>query len=127
MVRGLRWGGVGASIADVKAEPAKAGMLGFDTNTKLTATTARALREAGFRFAIRYLSRNAKPPAKDLTADELNTILDAGLAVMAVQHVAPSGWAPSDTLGVEDGGKPPSPSRARGLPGKSGVWSRLER
>jgi len=110
----------------VNAEPAVAGMHGFDTNTKLTATTARALRDAGFKFAIRYLSRKAKPPARDLTADELNIILDAGLAVMAVQHVAPSGWTPSDTLGVEYGGNAAAHARAVGLAEKSSVWLDLE-
>lgn len=126
MTMALRLESVAAGIADVKAEPAEAGMHGFDTNTKLTATTAKALREAGFKFAIRYLSRKAKPPAKDLTADEFNIILDAGLAVMAVQHVAPSGWTPSDTLGVEYGGNAAAHARAVGLPEKSSVWLDLE-
>ncbi len=117
---------VAAGIPALKAEAAAAGMLGFDANTKLTATTARALRDAGFKFAIRYLSRKAKPPAKDLTADELNIILDAGLAAMAVQHVAPSGWIPSDTLGVEYGGNAAAHAQAVGLPEKSSVWLDLE-
>src|SRR4051794_5931162 len=125
MMAALSVEGVAASIPDVKAEPAKAGMLGFDTNTKLTATTAKALREAGFRFAIRYLSRKANPSAKDLSAAELNIILDAGLAVMAVQHVAPSGWTPSDTLGVEYGDNAAAHARSIGLGEKSSVWLRL--
>ncbi|WFU23926.1 murein L,D-transpeptidase catalytic domain family protein [Bradyrhizobium sp. CB1717] len=127
MIRALRAESVEAdSITSVRAEPAEAGMHGFDANTKLTATTAKALKEAGFKFAIRYLSRKAKPPAKDLTADELDIILDAGLAVMAVQHVAPSGWTPSDTLGVECGGNAATHARAIGLPEKSSVWLDLE-
>ena len=118
--------GMAAGIPSVTAEPAEAGTHGFDTNTKLTATTSKALREAGFKFAIRYLSRKAKPPARDLTADELNIILDAGLAAMAVQHVAPSGWTPSDTLGVEYGGNAAAHARAVGLAEKSSVWLDLE-
>ena len=101
-------------------------MHGFDANTKLTATTAKALKDAGFKFAIRYLSRKARPPARDLTADELDIILGAGLAVMAVQHVAPSGWTPSDTLGVECGGNAAAHARAIGLPEKCSVWLDLE-
>ena len=115
-----------AAGPSLRVEPAEAGMHGFDANTKLTATTAKALKDAGFKFAIRYLSRKAKPPAKDLTADELDIILDAGLAVMAVQHVAPSGWTPSDTLGVECGGNAAAHARAVGLPEKSSVWLDLE-
>src|SRR5262245_305728 len=126
MMGALSLESVAAGIPSVKAEPAKAGMHGFDANTKLTATTAKALREAGFTFAVRYLSRKANPPAKDLTADEFNIILDAGLAVMAVQHVAPSGWTPSDTLGVEHGGNAAAHARAVGMPEKSSVWLDLE-
>ncbi len=126
MIGALSLRSVAAGITDVKAEPAKAGMQGFDTNTRLTATTAKALREAGFTFAIRYLSRKAKPPAKDLTAAELNIVLDAGLAVMAVQHVTPSDWTPSDTLGVEYGGNAAAHARAIGLAEKSSVWLDLE-
>jgi hypothetical protein len=122
----LRLESVAASVPGVRAEPAEAGMHGFDANTKLTATTAKALKEAGFKFAIRYLSRKAKPPAKDLSADELDIILDAGLAVMAVQHTAPSGWTPSDTLGVECGGNAAAHARAIGLPEQSSVWLDLE-
>jgi hypothetical protein len=115
-----------SNIPRMIAEPAAAGVHGFDANTKLTAATAKALREAGFRFAVRYLSRKAKPSSKDLTADELNVILDAGLAVMAVQHVAPDGWTPSDTLGVEYGGHAAAHARTVGLVEKSSVWLDLE-
>ncbi len=117
---------VAANIPSVRAEPAQAGSHGFDANTKLTASTAKALREAGFKFAIRYLSRKAKPPASDLTADELAIIFDAGLAAMAVQHVAPSGWTPSDTLGVEYGSNAAKHARDIGLPEKSSLWLDLE-
>jgi L,D-transpeptidase catalytic domain/Rv2525c-like, glycoside hydrolase-like domain len=115
-----------AGIPVARAELAKAGMHGFDANTKLTATTAKALKDAGFSFGIRYLSRKANPPAKDLTADELNIMLDAGLAVMAVQHVAPSGWSPTDTLGVEYGANAAAHARAVGLAEESSVWLDLE-
>ena len=86
----------------------------------------QGFEEAGFRFAVRYLSRKAKPSSKDLTADELNIILDAGLAVMAVQHVAPAGWTPSDTLGVEYGGHAAAHAGTVGLVEKSSVWLDLE-
>ncbi len=126
MIQALRLESVAANFPGVRAEPAEAGMHGFDANTKLTATTAKALKEAGFKFAIRYLSRKAKPPAKDLTAEELDIILDAGLAVMAVQHVAPSGWTPSAALGVEYGSNAARQARDIGLAEKSSVWLDLE-
>jgi hypothetical protein len=126
MVGALSFERAAAGIPELEAVPAAAGLLGFDTNTKLTATTAKALREAGFQFAIRYLSRKANQSAKDLTANELNIILDAALAVMAVQHVASEGWTPSDALGVEYGGNAAKHAQAIGLPDKSSVWLDLE-
>lgn len=111
---------------ELRTEPAAAGVHGFDTNTRLTATTAKALSDAGFTFAVRYLSRKATPSSKDLTAEELEIILDAGLAVMAVQHVAPSGWTPSEALGVEYGGNAAMHARAIALPDGASVWLDLE-
>lgn len=112
--------------SELKTEPARAGAHGFDTNTKLTATIAKALRKAGFEFAIRYLSRKANPKDKDLTAEELDVILDAGLAVMAVQHVAATGWTPSENLGVEYGANAANHARTIGLSNGSSVWLDLE-
>ena len=76
MTMALSLEGMAAGIPSVTAELAEAGTHGFDTNTKLTPKKSKALREAGYKFEIRYLSRKAKPPARDLTADELNIILD---------------------------------------------------
>ena len=73
---------------------APVGAHGFDTDTKLTAATARKLRQAGFDFGIRYVSRAESEAPSDLTANETSAILNAGLALMAVQHVAKAGWLP---------------------------------
>lgn len=126
MVQAMGLENVAASFPGVRAEPASAGMNGFDANTKLTATTAKALKNAGFAFAIRYLSREVPQSARDLSAEELDIILDAGLAVMAVQHVAPADWTPSEALGVEFGANAATHARAIGLPEKSSVWLDLE-
>lgn len=117
---------VAAGGPNITVKAAEAGTHGFDANTKLTATTAKALKDAGFEFAIRYLSRKARPPARDLTADELDIILDAGLAAMAVQHVAPAGWTPSEALGVECGANAAAHARAIGLAATCSVWLDLE-
>jgi hypothetical protein len=45
---------------------------------------------------------------------------------MAVQHVPPSDWIPSDRLGVEYGGTAAAHAKAIGLPEKSSVWLDLE-
>ncbi|MFD2053539.1 murein L,D-transpeptidase catalytic domain-containing protein [Mesorhizobium calcicola] len=107
-------------------DPATSGTHGFDASEKLTAGTAKALRQAGFRFAIRYLSRKSTPPDTDLTADELDVILDADLGLMAVQHVAKSGWDPSEELGIAYGRNAAAHAQSVGLPVGSSVWVDLE-
>lgn len=111
---------------DISVLPAEAGWHGFDTAEKLKPKTARLLSEAGFHFAVRYLSRKEDPPAGDLTADEADLILDAGLALMAVQHVAKAGWAPSAALGERYGRNAVSHARAVGLPDGTSIWLDLE-
>ena len=107
-------------------EAAPAGATGFDTDTKLTASSASAFAAAGFRFAIRYLTRDAPEADTDLTRSEALDILDAGLALMAVQHVAPSGWVPSASLGAEYGAYAAANARSVGLPYGVSVWLDLE-
>jgi hypothetical protein len=107
-------------------EPAKAGARGFDANTPLTKAKAAALKQAGFAFAVRYLSRKAKPPAGDLTKTEVTAILDAGLALMAVQHVAAPGWTPSATLGTEYGANAAAHAKKVGLPPGIAIFLDLE-
>lgn len=107
-------------------EPAKAGAKGFDANTPITKAKAAALRQAGFAFAVRYLSRKAKPPAGDLTKAEMAAILDSGLALMAVQHVAAPGWLPSGALGLDYGANAAAHARAVGLPAGTAVFLDLE-
>jgi hypothetical protein len=107
-------------------EPAKAGAHGFDANTPLTKAKAAALKQAGFAFAVRYLTRKATPPAGDLSKAEVAAILDSGLALMAVQHVAAAGWTPSAALGAEYGANAAAHARAVGLPPGTAVFLDLE-
>lgn len=104
---------------------AKGGLQGFDTNTKLTAKTAAKLRQAGFVFAIRYLSREAPSP-RDLTSAEVDAIVGADLSLMAVQHVAPEGWIPTEDLGRRYGANAATHAAAIGLPQGIHVWLDLE-
>jgi len=109
---------------------APSGALAFDTDTILTSTTARAFAEAGIKCAIRYLPRNAlatpSAPQGDLTAPEAKAILDAGLALMPVQHVAGAGWVPSESLGTSYGQYAVQNAQAVGLPAGISVWLDLE-
>ena len=107
-------------------EPAQAGAQGFDANTPISRARALALKQAGFAFAVRYLSRKATPPAGDLTRAEVAAILESGLALMAVQHVAAPGWTPSAVLGRDYGANAAAHAKAATLPRGTVVFLDLE-
>jgi Domain of unknown function (DUF1906) len=82
---------------------APAGMIGFDTIDVLDATRANEYLRRGYQFCIRYVSHDqGRSEYVDLTADEAQTIVDSGLALMVVQHPLDAGWAPDAGLGTAD-------------------------
>ena len=105
---------------------APVGSHGFDTDTKLDAAAANRLRNAGFAFCIRYLSRADSEADFDLTTSEANVILGAGLALMPVQHVARAGWLPSAELGTYNGKNAAKHATEIGFPAGVNVWLDLE-
>lgn len=114
-----------ASLAG-RVVAATPGAAGFDTDTVLTAATAQAFAADGFQFAIRYLTRDAIQASGDLTDAEAEDILQADLALMAVQHVAPAGWTPSGKLGRRYGLYAAINARRVGLPSGVTLWLDLE-
>jgi Domain of unknown function (DUF1906) len=92
----------------------------------LAADIANQLFGAGFRYAIRYLSRGFGQQSGDLSTDEVQTILAAGLALMAVQHCPRSGWAPAQALGDTYGQNAALNATAMGLPIGMSLWLDLE-
>src|ERR1700761_7679766 len=116
-----------------KVEFASIGALGFDTAVPLTVATAKGYAAKGFQFCIRYVSRtdgsradNAAKGLADLSEAEGQAILDAGMALMVVQHVAAHGWVPGAQLGQDYGAKAAQFSQAAGLPAGVNVWLDLE-
>ena len=106
---------------------AAAGLTGFDVNQVLTADQALAFKNAGNAFCVRYLPRTAALAANNLTNAEANNILNAGLALMAVQHVALPGWVPTTSLGTAYGNFAATyASQTVGLPPGVNVWLDLE-
>ena len=81
---------------------ASQGMIGFDTDTKITEAANEFVLQ-GFHFVLRYLSLREKEAQGDLTKEEANAILEAGLGLMPVQHVREPGWIPTEPLGLRDG------------------------
>jgi Domain of unknown function (DUF1906) len=106
-------------------QPAPAGAKGFDVNLTLTAATAKAFHDAGYRFVVRYVGRR-QMASHDLSSDEAKTILGAGLALMVVQHVENPGWHPTAALGDEYGTNAAAFARQIGVPAGVNVWLDLE-
>lgn len=79
------------------------GARGFDCNVALSGAQALAAVEHGYSFVVRYV-RRAQRNAHDLTLDERDRILAAGLGLVVVQHVeSESSWLPSLAKGQEYG------------------------
>lgn len=108
------------------AAPAISGAQGFDSDSAIMATAAKALYAAGFRFAVRYLSRSSPQSSADLSLAEADAILGAGLALMPVQHVARPGWAPSAALGQQYGKAAAQNALLLEFPPGVTVWLDLE-
>lgn len=108
----------------VKSAPS--GALGFDSDTTLTRSVAQQFLEQGYTFCVRYLSLGAGEQAGDLSPEEAQDILSAGLALMAVQHVRDPGWSPTATLGQQDGTNTANNAQSVGLPDRVNVWCDLE-
>jgi hypothetical protein len=110
-----------------KVVSAAPGLIGFDTDTKLTAAKAKDFYNRGFRFCVRYLTRSSdKPSPGDISQNEAALILKAGLALGAVQHVAPRGWKPSAALGKQYGRRAADSAKAASLPAGMNLWLDLE-
>jgi hypothetical protein len=106
-------------------QQAPAGLKGFDANTPISASTAAAFYAKGYRFCVRYVGRTAMA-SYDLTASEAKTILEAGLALMVVQHVLNPGWNPTQSLGQEYGANAAKFTKAIGVPPGVNLWCDLE-
>jgi hypothetical protein len=98
---------------------------GFDCNSRVLADQARRMRDAGYRFAGRYVRRE-QAHTFDLTTAEVVTLLDAGLGITIFQHVAKTGWMPSGRLGESYGAIAAEESRQLGIPPNVVLWCDLE-
>lgn len=108
-----------------KVEDAAPSVPGFDCDVTVSADLARRLYEQGYKFCLRYLSRGPES-SNDLSASEATGILNAGLALMPIQHVRKSGWSPNQALGQEDGQAATANAQNVGFPEGVNVWCDLE-
>jgi hypothetical protein len=101
------------------------GARGFDANTPIGRDAAAQFHARGYRFCLRYVGRT-EMASHDLTAREAESILDAGLALMPVQHVLDPGWQPTGNLGGTYGENAARFARQIGFPPGVNVWCDLE-
>jgi hypothetical protein len=94
--------------------PAPAGIIGFDTAERLDAARAKQFYNQCYCFCVRYVSHDETVASQyeDLTQEEGQIIIDAGMALMVVQHPLRAGWTPSVDLGRKFV-KTPGPTRTR--------------
>lgn len=109
---------------NVQAAPA--GAQGFDCDSVVSLSTAQAFRNEGYVFCVRYLSLATSQGSGDLSPAEASNILQAGLALMAVQHVASEDWVPSAALGTTNGSNAANNAKSVGFPPGVNVWLDLE-
>jgi hypothetical protein len=112
-----------------RVQKAQSGTKGFDTTAVITPRTAQRFKDDGFSFCIRYLSlfsTDDEVADSDLTKDEADDILDAGLALMAVQHVRNPGWIPTADRGTQTGNHAVNNAIFAGLPAGMNIWLDLE-
>lgn len=101
-------------------------VLGFDSDTTITAALAQQFYARGYKFSLRYLSLGGQESPQDLSTAEATDILNSGLALMPVQHVRKSGWLPSQTLGQQYGQDAAANAENVGFPTGVNVWCDLE-
>ena len=101
------------------------GSRGFDANQRITPAQARDAVRKNYKFAIRYV-RRAPVNDHDITAGEMAGLLEAGLALMLVQHVALPGWKATKDLGRMYGETAALEAARVGYPRGAHVWCDLE-
>ncbi|MDR3551236.1 MAG: DUF1906 domain-containing protein [Candidatus Babeliales bacterium] len=109
----------------IESAPDKA--TGCDCNFVVTPKLAQAFINHGYSFVIRYIPRAAgSNSGGDLTNAEANTIINAGLGLMAVQHVSNDNWHPTAELGTAYGNYAASYAKQIGLAAGVNIWVDLE-
>lgn len=102
------------------------GAKGFDTNSPVPDTIAKDFRAAGYSFAVRYVRREVVR-SNDLTREEVKGLLNAGIAVMPVQHVeSETAWTPSDSKGQLWGQNAVLAATECGIAAGTTLWLDLE-
>ncbi len=101
------------------------GAWGFDCNATVSPKVAKRFKDAGYSFVVRYVRRSQHHDF-DISASEMDGILEAGLGLMLVQHVAAPGWSPTKILGQSYGAIAGVEAHNIGYPSGATLWCDLE-
>lgn len=102
------------------------GTILLDTDEVVSDAALHLAYASGVRGIIRYVGFAIRAWKGDLTIDERDRILEAGMGLMVVQHVRRAVWTPSEALGNSDGDAAVRHALAAGyLPGAT-LWNDLE-
>lgn len=110
----------------MQVKKATSGQKGFDVDQPLSPEEYRSFAVEGYTFVVRYIPRTLAMVAGNLTKNEIQDALAAGLAVSAVQHVSPGNWHPSAALGTQYGQYAAEYAASIGLPPGMHIWLDLE-
>jgi hypothetical protein len=98
----------------------------FDTDQVCSLTQLQALYAVGFRGGIRTVTFNQAPDPSDVTAEEVQNFMTAGLGLMLYQRVRNPGWLPSATMGQADAKIFLAKAAAAGYLAGGSAWDDLE-
>ena len=110
-----------------RVAPLADGSIGFDVTTRLNPASAKQYYNKNFRFVVRYIGRgDGSSNYVDLSQEEGQIIIDAGLGLGVVQHPLAEGWHPTHDLGARFGSAAARLAGDAGLPSGVTVWLDLE-
>jgi hypothetical protein len=114
-------------MIDGRVAPLPDGRIGLDLTTRLNRVSARQYYNRSFRFVVRYVGRDdGSTTYVDLSEEEGQAIIDAGLGLGVVQHPLAEGWHPTRDLGTQFGSAAARLCGGAGLPLGVTVWLDLE-
>jgi hypothetical protein len=97
-----------------------------DTSAKLSASNVSSLVAQGYKGVVRYVRLPGLREIQDIDANELETIVAAGLGLMLVQHVRYPGWNPASCKGADDAAAAVDRAVAAGYPAGAHIFVDLE-
>jgi hypothetical protein len=115
------------SVIIAKVASLPDGTVGFDITTPLNLISAKQFLNKGYGFVVRYIGRgDGSKTFIDITQEEAQAIVDAGLGLCVVQHPLANGWNPTGAKGQQFGAAAASIAGEAGLPVGTTIWLDLE-